>query len=101
MRGGEDGLADRERGEAEQLADDERARSEDDPFAASTARRCGTAVMVARIIPVPYSELIDQHPERADRDLGEVEAVDAGQGGVESVRAVLAVEKVAPASARR
>ncbi len=41
---------------------DEHAGGEDDPFAASTARRCGTAAMVARIMPVPYSELMASTP---------------------------------------
>ena len=32
------------------------------PFAASATRRCGTAAIVARIIPVPYSELMTSTP---------------------------------------
>ena len=55
------------------------------PFAASIARRCGTAARVARIMPVPYSELMVSTPSAADGDLGDVEAVEAGQGGVETV----------------
>ena len=65
--------------------DDERRRPTNvAALAASTVSRWGVALMVARIWPVAYSEVIDQDAEHADGHLGEEQPAEAERGGVEA-----------------
>src|SRR6185437_10037501 len=85
MRGGEDGLPDAERGEAHHLPDHERAGSEDDCLRGqhSSSLRHGGERGPDHAGAVLGAD--HQNAEGAYRDLGQVNAAEAGQGGIETV----------------
>ena len=83
MRSGEDGLPDTEGGEAHYLPEHERARTEDDCL----RRQDGSPLRDSGERGSDHAAAVrgadHEDAERADRDLGQVDAAEAGQSGVE------------------